>query len=159
MADSTNLPEKETIELLAELVCMVYHEGRNIRFAVRAKLIAGAQFTSLIKLPKNREDAWIELSSYRIEAAQTGFIREVFETAFGNSLEELAEVYEKPIWGHSLCGGNNWSKITQKIHASLIAHEQHEYERRDSLLRQILAMSHNTGIVSQKLAKLRDLKK
>jgi hypothetical protein len=148
------------MEPLADLVCTLYHEARNIRFPLQAGLITHnevQQYKLLTSLPKNREDAWGQMQPLRIAAsAVSGSLSTVYEKKFGLTVGQLADLFERPIWRDSFRGGNKWGAIARKVQECLVAHASGDLAKRDNLIQEVLLMSHNTGMLS---TKLRDLKK
>lgn len=143
---------------IVDLICLVYHEARNVRHPIKAgKLADASKFARLLNLPTNRDDAWRHMSSLRNHAVNSGTIEaacKVFEQAFGVGLKDLVVLYEMPIWKHSAYGGNKWAGISSKIchlvDAMKITNELHA----PGLYRDVLSMDHNTGRVADKLRRL-----
>lgn len=148
------------MEPLGDLVCMIYHEARNIRFPLQAGTITpkeAPRYKLLTSLPKNREDAWRQMQPLRIVAS--GAISSpstIYEKKFGLSVGQLADLFERPIWRDLFRGGNKWGAIARKVQECLVAHETGDCAKRDDLVQEVLLMSHNTGLLH---TKLRDLKK
>ena len=142
-----------------DLICLVYHEARNVRHPIDAgKLVDAPQFKTLRSLSRKRGVAWQQMTDVRERATDLENIRKarkIFECHFGLSLQDLVVVYEKPIWRHSALGGNKWADITRKVCDLAVAMEAESGQRARELHREILLMCHNTGRVAEKLRALR----
>lgn len=56
---------------IAELVCLVYHDARNVRHPIKAgKLPDGTPYAKLVVLPRNRLEAWRAMAAVRERAGQ-----------------------------------------------------------------------------------------
>jgi len=146
-------------ELLIDLVCMVYHEARNVRFPIRIQRVPdAARFANLMALPGPRPAAWQHMQSLRIKAAgvKPGTpVSAVFEGAYGLRVCDLAELFERPIWKNSSTGGNAWGGIARKVQAALDAYAEDRQGECEVLVDKIVRMRHNTGTVAEKLCKLK----
>lgn len=143
------------------LVCLVYHEGRNARHVIKAgRLSDASKYAGLVSLPHNRDDAWRSMGKLRSRAAESGSIGaaiKTFERAFGLRLVDLAALYEMPIWKHSAAayGGNKWAGISSKVCDLVSAMEAGDASSMvEELYRDALGMAHNTGRVADKLRRL-----
>jgi len=56
------------LDELTDLVTLIYHEARNVRHLVRAKVVESAEWKYLIALPTNRYEAWAEMQEVRRSA-------------------------------------------------------------------------------------------
>lgn len=105
--------------VLADIVCLIYHEARNIRWPIRAgKLVPSPQFEKLLQLPDNSREAWRQMRRAREVAsnAQSAVaVAGIFEAQYGIRLEDVYRMFEQPIWKHSARGGNVWARIAQKL--------------------------------------------
>jgi hypothetical protein len=148
---------------LVDLICMVYHEARNVRHPLAAgHLKDGHRFALLIDLATKREEAWRQMKPIRRKAAQSkapGGIVEAFEDAYHLSLADLAELFGRSFWRHSRHGGNAWAAIALQVERAAGLHTAGKLEERDNVVRAVLAMRHNTGLVTglvhEKLSALR----
>ena len=144
---------------VVDLICLIYHEARNIRHPLRAgKLVHTSQYASLVSLPKNRDDAWRRMSDLRSHAASSGSIEaatDSFERVFGLNLPDVAALYRMPIWKHSAYGGNKWAEIGTKVCDLVDAMTAGAGSRTEELYREIISMHHNTGRVAEKLDRLK----
>jgi len=73
-----------------------------------------------------------------------------FEKKYGLTLPEVAELFDRPIWKDSARGGNKWAAVTRRIEQPLEARAAGETVYRNRLIHEVLAMAHNTGIVTEK---------
>jgi len=140
---------------LVDLVCMVYHEARNVRYPIKVGRIADPErFAALLLLSRARAVAWRQMRKVRDAAtattSRTG-IAEAFELAYHLSVADLAELYTRPIWKNSVTGGNAWVAITRKIAEALKQHEAGNDAACVVTIRGTLTMRHNTGDVASKL--------
>lgn len=135
---------------------MVYHEGRNVRHQKsNVSEVEWLRYQTLLSLPKNKFEAWRQMGSVRATAATNSSPSIAFERKYGLTVAELAELFDRPIWKHSQCGGNKWADIARKIAKILEVHVAGDTLTRDQLINEVLAMSHNTGRVAAKLTLLR----
>jgi hypothetical protein len=138
---------------------MVYHEARNVRFPIeRGRVPDAVRFRKLVELPRNREEAWRQMRKIRDTAIRTKTsdrISKTFRQAYEISVDDLAELYARSIWKDSPVGGNAWGRIALAVGECLDAFEAGKEDAYTSGFDQILSMTHNTGIVGDKLAKLR----
>jgi hypothetical protein len=150
--------KKSLTRILAELVCLVYHEARNVRHPIKAgKLPNAGKYAKLTSVPTNRLDAWKAMAGIRTDAARgdgAPAVVEVFEQRFGLTLVELEALYHAPIWKASAYGGNRWAPICVAIRDLAKAIERCEVGRTADLLGAIPRLRHNTGTVGEKLARL-----
>lgn len=104
------------LNLFADGLTLVYHEGRNARHLIRDGHLFGSQWAKIVSLPKNRVAAWKGLQPFRHTASSRLSAYEaaqVFARRFNLSLEQLERLYENPNWKHTRrCGGNAWKQIT-----------------------------------------------
>jgi hypothetical protein len=142
-------------EEIVDLICLVYHEARNVRHPIKKGRVADpSPFARLVALPTSRDAAWIAMAATRDEARQAGGIekaRQVFARRFGPDLADLHRLYAMPVWKDSALGGNKWVQISAKLGELVDADDACR------TVDEILDMSHNTGTVRDKLAQLRSL--
>ena len=146
---------------VVELICLVYHEARNVRHPVRKYLVDDAErYQKLIHLPTNRDKAWRQMRSIREKAINTGTVKEaakVFEIHYALPLAEIVKLYEASFWTHSARrGGNAWASISARVLDLVSTMSALDTTGQGKVLyEQILEMSHNTGKVREKLAPFR----
>ncbi len=149
----------EQLERVVDVICLVYHEARNLRHPVKAgKLQTDPRYGRLLSLPVSRDAAWVAMSSHRKRAALAGSAKgavQAFEAAFGLSLDELHQLYLREFWKGSSYGGNRWAPITERVGDLVAMADAAGDEAVVAMLDGIHAMCHNTGKVGDKL---RDLK-
>jgi hypothetical protein len=147
------------IQNLIDIICLVYHEARNVRHPIKAgKLPKDQKYYKLLNLPHNRDDAWLQMAGVREKAAHCQTARDaaqVFQNEYGLGLEELFALYREPCWKGSLYGGNKWAPICSKLISLLEAIESGDARKGSQFLKEIIKMEHNTGTVEQKLKKLK----
>jgi len=141
-----------------DVVALIYHEARNVRHLVRKGLFQEQQWRFLISLPINREDAWDKISAVRGEACKQssadGVLR-VFQNRFRVSLHDLREMFANQNWRHAKSyGGNAWAGITDLAMALSDAIRKDRADEANELLAKLEIARHNTGSLSEKLAKL-----
>ncbi len=149
---------KEHQRELAELICLVYHEARNVRHPIKArKLVNGAKYARLVSLPNNRLEAWRSMARIRERAAAAKTGRKsagIFEREFGVNLADLDELYRAPCWKNSSYGGNKWAPICSMVKELIEALDRGDKAKTAELLKKIPTMQHNTGVVEAKLKAL-----
>lgn len=147
------------LEDLVDLICLVYHEARNVRHPAREhKVSIPGAYAKFISLPKNRYDAWEQMGVIRDRAVRAGTpvrAAAVFEGQFGLDLTDLVDLYEKPFWKHSAYGGNRWAPITAKVRDLVRAMSSENECHAQKLHSELLEMTHNTGDVAGKLHSLK----
>ena len=157
MNDGTDRAMRETV---AELVCLVYHEARNVRHLIRAGKIPNTQrFHTLTSLPTDKYAAWGQMRKDRLAAGNKNSIAalvRVFSKKYGIELEDLVELYQHPSWRHSRLGGNRWADITATVVKLVEATEKGERFAANQKVEELLSARHNTGTVRDKLSDLRD---
>jgi hypothetical protein len=149
-----------TIENLVDLICLLYHEARNVRYPIKAgKIQDGDKYGKLINLPNNKYQAWRHMSKVRTKAIATQVpadASKVFKREFGLSLEDLLELYLAPCWKDSAYGGNKWAPICSRVRDLIEARESGDEAHYAQLFETILRMEHNTGTVERKLHGLKN---
>lgn len=145
------------ISHFADIVALVYHEGRNVRHLARKEQVEIKFLALRDRLDKNRHDAWKRLQPLRREAAKAKSCNEVqrlFEREFGLTLDDMVTLYGYTSWKGTDYGGNAWLPIvrnTIKVYDLLDASKDDDARE---LLVSILESFHNTGKVSDKLKEL-----
>jgi hypothetical protein len=81
--------------------------------------------------------------------------RAVFLRRFAWDLNELVGLYRASFWKNSPYGGNKWAPICSTVRELVEALESGENARAEELCELIPRMEHNTGLVSDKLRKLK----
>jgi hypothetical protein len=97
------------------------------------------------------------MASLRDRAANSSAVQagtQVFQHFFDLSLADLVELYAMPVWNSSAYGGNPWAAITSKVR-NLVDVTNASESRAEVIYREIISMDHNTGIVADKLRKLK----
>jgi hypothetical protein len=141
---------------LVDLICMVYHEARNVRHPLAAGLLKdGYRFALLINLATKREEAWRQMMPIRQRAINSGGATEAFEQAYGLTLSDLTELFRRGFWEHSPVGGNAWAAIALQVERAASCHVAGKSKERDKAIKAALAMRHNNGLVHEKLSALR----
>jgi hypothetical protein len=148
----------EQLEQIVEIICLVYHEARNIRHPVKAgKLQCDPKYSTLLDLPRDRYDAWTKMANRREKAALTGSARgaaDAFERFYGLTLDELRELYLREVWRASSCGGNRWAPISKRAKELVEMPNSAGSASVAAMIAEILRMDHNTGKVGDKLQQL-----
>jgi hypothetical protein len=143
---------------VVDLICHTYHEARNVRHPIKAgKPIEASKYAKLTNLPNNPVVAWRDMASLRDRAAHSSAVQaatQVFQHFFDLSLADLVELYAMPVWKSSAYGGNPWADITSKVR-NLVDVTNASGSRAEVIYREIISMDHNTGLVADKLRKLK----
>ena len=149
---------KDIILAFADLVTLLYHEGRNVRHLVKKGHPIDPKFLSLRdRLAANRCQAWEQIQPLRLEAGKARSYKEIeliFEQQFKLTLDDLVFLYAHPSWKGMPCGGNAWLPIARKVKEVRDLLDSGREDEANCLMSLILEMSHNTGKVSEKLKKL-----
>jgi hypothetical protein len=147
------------LEDLVDMICLVYHEARNIRHPVREHKVSNSNsYAKLINLPKNRDKAWDQMGVIRdraVRARTPDGAAAFFERQFALDLADLVDLYEKPFWKHSAYGGHRWAPITTKVRDLACAMSSENDSQAQELHSELLEMPHNTGDVATKLKSLK----
>lgn len=149
--------DKDIILALTDLVSLLYHEGRNVRYLVKGYPI-DPRFLSLRDgLATNRCQAWKQIQPLRIKAGKARSykgIELIFERKFKLTLDDLVLLYAHPNWKGTPYGGNAWLPIARKVKEARDLLDSGRENEANCLMTQILGMTHNTGKVSEKLKNL-----
>ena len=144
---------------LVDLICLVYHEARNVRHPIKIGAITDkTRYLKLTNLPSNKEQAWHQMTKVRDNAVNADGAEgaaSVFKKEYGVSLDDLLHLYKQSFWKGSAYGGNQWAQICKSVLQLIKAMTDGDSCRSELLLKDIPKMSHNTGTV---VAKLSDLK-
>ena len=144
---------------LVDLICLVYHEARNVRHPIKSGAITEKMpYLKLTQLSRNREQAWLQMARVRdiaVDADSAEGAASVFKMEYGLSLDDLSHLNEQSFWKGSAYGGNRWAPICKSVLELVEAMTEGDSCRSELLLKDIPKMPHNTGTV---VAKLSDLK-
>jgi hypothetical protein len=148
----------DIISPFADLVTLLYHEGRNVRHLVNKGYKIDSKFLSLRdRLAKNRYQAWKQIQPLRLKACKARSGKEVeliFEQQFNLPLSDLAVLYSQPYWKGTPYGGNAWLPIACKVKEVRDLLDTGMEDEANCLISKILEMYHNTGKVNKKLMDL-----
>ena len=150
---------QEVISSFADILALLYHEGRNVRHLSRnEKMNVDPRFLSLRDgLATNRYQAWEQIQPLRGKAVLSPSARlaeRVFEQKFHLTAEDLGVLFGHSGWKGTYYGGNAWQPIARMaIQLSHLIDDKQELEAA-SLVESILQSCHNTGIVRDKLRNL-----
>ena len=150
---------QELIPTFADILSLLYHEGRNVRHLAKNRQIdVDSMYLSLReRLATNRFQAWKQIQSIRSRAAESlsgDSVEQVFVQHFSLSLEDLVVLYEHPGWKGSAYGGNAWlpiARMATELRELIDGRKEQEAAR---LVGSILDACHNTGRVRDKLKNL-----
>ena len=53
------------LDEVVDLLCLVYHEARNVRHPIKKGLIDSTLYKALVNLPTGRGKAWVAMESTR----------------------------------------------------------------------------------------------
>jgi len=144
---------------LVDLICLLYHEARNVRHPIKkGKLDKEAKYLRLLNLSNDRDEAWIQMAKLRGKAASYKTADEVvnvFQKEYGISLDEILILYGEPCWRNTNYGGNRWAPICSKIIELVGVIKSGDSINAKQLIKQILRMEHNNGLVCEKLYELK----
>ena len=142
---------------LAELVCLVYHEARNIRIPIRrGKVPDSLRYSALMVLSAHSNLAWRELSTLRNAAgkAQNATLAaSIFGNRFHLSLIELAHLFQGSFWD-ALSGGPMWANVTIKVWELIGTKDLADESGSRDLYRDLLQMPVQSGRVVDRLRSL-----
>lgn len=149
---------KDIISSFADLVTLLYHEGRNVRHLVEKDSTVYPKFLPLRNgLAKNRCEAWKQIQPLRLEASKAQLARQVeqiFERRFNLTLDDLVVLYANPSWKGMPYGGNAWLPIAHKVKEVRDLLDSGRKDEAYCLVGLILEMPHSTGKVCDKLRNL-----
>lgn len=152
-----NTEQAERLTRLADCICLVFHEARNVRH-IKHKIENWAKYKELISLPKNRSEAWKAMSGTRNVAARAVTAVQAldrFQEKYRVSIEELCCLYQEPIWKDSASvGGNKWMSISRKVADLVRVFDLGDSAAFDIQHGELMGMKHNTGVVGDKLKNL-----
>ena len=150
------------LDFLCDVVALLHHEARNVRHLIKNNYLGKEPWLQVTALPNNRDEAWHHLAPLVIEAktAETPErVVAVFEDRFKVSLDELAEMFADSNWRHAkYYGGNAWNTITRLVIALYQALKADDKTTAHEIIGKLKTARHNTGMLSEKLARLNSLK-
>lgn len=153
------MQENELLKITIDLVCLAYHEIRNIRHPIKkGQIHYETRFQRIRDLPTNRQEAWLTMTKVRDKAALAKTAAEIaslFQKEYLLSLDDLLELYSADFWRDSAYGGNQWVPITLKIQELIKMVDAGNRNLAVELAGQLLEMRHNTGATGKKLESLR----
>ena len=148
---------RDHFDTLCDGLALIYHEARNVRHLIRKGFIDGDRWRYLVSLPTNRDDAWRKFTPLRRQALASQSVDgalDLFENRFHVSLSQLQVMFSNQNWRHArLYGGNAWARIVG-LAASLAEGMKGAEAPVDEIAREIQSARHNTGTLSEKLARL-----
>jgi len=140
------------------LICLLYHEARNVRHPLKeGKLAKEEKYLKLTNLPNGRDKAWIKMAEFRGKVSNCKDIDKVvnaFQKEYGMGLDELLSPYKEPCWKNTDYGGNRWAPICSKIMELVEVIKTGDSLKAVQMIKEILRMEHNTGVVCEKLYNL-----
>jgi len=149
------------IEQFADIVTLLFHEGRNVRHLIKKGEDVPAAFLTLRDgLATNRLEAWRQLQPIRRTAAQhlsAKDVQLVFIGRFRLTIDDLVKLYGHPAWKGSGYGGNAWLPIARMASELIILIDSGQEREAHQLVELILKSFHNTGKVGDKLRSLDEL--
>lgn len=151
--------QKELISNFADILSLLYHEGRNVRHLSRyAHADVDFRFMSLRDgFATNRYKAWAQIQALRREAAEGSsaqFAEQAFERNFGLTVDDLVSLFGHAGWRGTGYGGNAWLPIAQMATELNTLIDEQEEVQAATLVESIFQSSHNTGKVGDKLSDL-----
>lgn len=164
--ERTMQPERRTFEEFVDLVCLVYHEARNVqRPAVCRRLPASFRCDQLLSLSAERHEAWDKMRHVRAKAYSARSVKEVEQTfaeEYHISLDGLERLFNSECWtrgdgGHTY-GGPKWAEICRRVTAlecTLDGSDEAAVSAALSFVRDAEHNSHGPGGVRRKLEGLR----
>ena len=150
---------QELISSFADILALLYNEGRNVRHLSRnEKVNVDPCFLSLRDgLATNRHQAWVQSQPLRGKGELSPFARlteRVFEQEFHLTVKDLGVLFGHSGWKGTYYSGNAWQPIAgMAIQLYHLIDDKQELEAA-SLVESILQSCHNTGIVRDKLRNL-----
>jgi hypothetical protein len=148
-------PEQRQI---AQVLCLVYHEARNIRTAVRRRQLPDAtRYAAFMGLSPNPELAWRDLAGFRrsaVQAASAAAAASVFAKRFGLTLAELAELFRQPFWHDPALRGPQWAAIAVKLWELVATEAMADRSISAEIYRELLDLPLGSGRLADQLALL-----
>ena len=152
------MDNKDILLVFADLVTLLYHEGRNVRHLVKKNPQIDPRFLSLRdRLATNRYQAWKQLQPLRLAAGKVQLAKQIeliFKRHFNLTLDDLVILYAHPRWKGTAYGGNAWLHIAHKVKEVIDLLDSGRENEAGYLIGSIMEMSHNTGKISEKLKDL-----
>jgi hypothetical protein len=147
-----------TVAQIAELICAVYHEARNVRDPVRLGMVdERTRYAALLGLSTQPRAAWREMSGIRSAAGKANsadMAGEIFTRRFRLTLAELVELYQQPCWSDLPTGGPTWAKIAVKLWELVGIHALGDEPRSAQLYCRLLEMPIGSGRLVDRLKSL-----
>lgn len=143
----------------ADILALLYHEGRNVRHLARKSCIpTNSGFLALRdRLARNREEAWRQIQPLRRNAGKAESVAEgqrIFEDWCGLTLDDLVTLYANSGWRGSQYGGNAWLPVANMAVELRNLINADRYDEACQLVERILDSSHNTGKIGHKIKNL-----
>jgi hypothetical protein len=143
---------------IAELICVAYHEARNIREPIRLGKVSGrSRYAALLGLSTQAQAAWRELSGLRTaagKASSADMAAEIFARRFRLTLAELVELFQQPFWEDVPTGGPVWAKIVLRLWELVGIHALGDDPGSAELYRDLLEMPTESGRLGDRLKSL-----
>ena len=143
---------------IAELICLVYHEARNIRIPIRrGKVPEKLRFAALMVLSAHPDLAWLELSPHRHAASRAksaDLAASMFANRFHHTLTDLAYLFQQPYWDIRSTGGPMWANVAIKIWELIGTRDLGDDSGSTDLYRELLQMPVPSGRVMDRLQSL-----
>lgn len=93
---------QDVISKFADLVSLLYHEGRNVRHLIKdGKPVEPKYLTLRDRLATNRYEAWKQIQPLRQEAAKAKSatsVVQVFEHKFKLTLDDMVSLFSHQSW-------------------------------------------------------------
>lgn len=153
------MESKDALPSYIELLALTYHEARNVTQLFRHNAASKHKFGPLADhLGPDANEAWKRLIPAQQRAAETESAKDaaaVFTESFGCAPDDVAAMFESPAWKRiPMYGGPRWAAIARaviELGSSVDAGGDSAAEQIDA----IMTMRHNTGLVRDKLARLK----
>lgn len=153
------MESKDALPSYVELLALTYHEARNVRQLFRHNAASTHKFGPLADhLGPESNEAWKRLIPAQQRAAETGSAKDaaaVFSENFGCAPEDVAAMFESPAWKRiPMYGGPRWAAIARAV-IELGSSIDAGSDGTAAKIEEIMTMRHNTGLVRDKLARLK----
>jgi hypothetical protein len=150
---------KDALLQYIELLALSYHEARHVRQLFRHNAASTHKFGALADhLGPEANQAWNHLLPAQQRAAEAATARDadaIFAESFGCDPAEVAAMFASPAWKRTpMYGGARWAAIAGAV-AELGALIDAGGDGAAAKIDEIMAMRHNTGLVRDKLARLK----
>jgi hypothetical protein len=153
------MDSKDTLPQYIELLALTYHEARHVRQLFRHNAASTDKFGRLADhLGPEEKEAWTRLIPAQQRAAEAATARDagaIFVESFGCAPADVAAMFASPAWKRiPMYGGARWAAIAGAV-AELGALIDAGGDGATAKIDQIMAMRHNSGLVRDKLARLK----